>query len=211
MGGGLHNTDPFIFGDRFLYSNCKRPTSRRLRSLDRGSVIAFGSSKKGRWVLDTVFVVAGFVDYPLTAVRTALAGMVPETFLDVTGGPLAANSQHDRCGPAPEEPTGCGGRRAGNGSDRALRLYWGATSQDPVQGMFSFFPAMPAGHARGFPRPSVELPGWCFTESLKQGHKQSCGLTAETVALLWDSLTEQVDAAGLVLGTHAALPEHRGT
>ena len=36
-----------------------------------------------------------------------------------------------------------------------------------------------------------------------------CGLAAETVAALWDSLTEQVDAAGLVLGAHAALPERR--
>ncbi len=204
---GLHNTDPFIFGERFLYSNCKQPTSPRLRSLDRGSVIAFGSSKKGRWVLDTVLVVAGFVDYQQTAVRSALAGSVPETFLDVTGGPLAANSQHGKCGPALEELTGCGGgRRSRNGSDTALRLYWGATPQDPVHGMFSFFPAMPAGHAEGFPRPCIELPECCFTESLRQGHKQSCGLAAETVALLWDSLTEQVDAAGLVLGTRATLP-----
>ena len=207
---GLHNTDPFIFGERFLYSNCKQPTSPRLRSLDRGSVIAFGSSKSGRWLLDTVLVVAGFVDYPLTAVRSTLAGLAPETFLDVTGGPLAANSRHDGCGPAPEQRTGCGGgRRAGDGSDTALRLYWGATPQDPVQGMFSFFPAMPEGHAEGFPRPNIELPGRYFTESLPRGHKQSCGLTAETVAVLWDSLTEQVDAAGLVLGTHAALPERR--
>lgn len=59
---GLHNTDPFIFGDQFLYSNCKQPSSLRLRSLDRGSVIAFGSRKAGRWLLDTVLVVACFVD-----------------------------------------------------------------------------------------------------------------------------------------------------
>ena len=45
---GLHNTDPFIFGARFLYSNCRQcnkfgPTN--LTRLDRGSVIAFGSGK----------------------------------------------------------------------------------------------------------------------------------------------------------------------
>ena len=209
---GLHNTDPFIFGERFLYSNCKQPTSPRLRSLDRGSVIAFGSSKAGRWVLDTVFVVAGFVDYQQTAVRSTLAGSVPKTFLDVTGGPLAANSRDGKCGPALDERTGCGGgRRSRNGSDTTLRLYWGATPHDPVHDMFSFFPAMPAGHAKGFPRPGIELPGRYFTESLPRGHKQSCGLAGETVALLWDSLAEQVDDAGLVLGTHAALPERRGT
>ena len=160
---GLHNTDPFIFGERFLYSNCKQPTSPRLRSLDRGSVIAFGSSKKGRWVLDTVLVVAGFVDYQQTAVRSALAASVPETFLDVTGGPLAANSQHGKCGPALEELTGCGGgRRSRNGSDTALRLYWGATPQDPVHGMFSFFPGDAGGPRRGIPATMHRTPGVLF-------------------------------------------------
>ncbi len=58
---GLHNTDPFIFGERFLYSNCHQRWKSRLRTLSRGSVIAFGS-KKGDWVLDTVLVVAGPVE-----------------------------------------------------------------------------------------------------------------------------------------------------
>ena len=87
-----------------------------------------------------------------------------------------------------------------------LRLYWGATPEDPVGQMFSFFPAMPAGRARGFPRPGIELPNWCFTTSLRQGHKQSCGLSEESMRRLWESLTEQVHGAGLVLGTHAAPP-----
>ena len=205
---GLHNTDPFIFGERFLYSNCKQSTSTRLRSLDRGSIIAFGSSRAGRWVLDTVFVVADFVDYFATEVRSTLADLVPDTFLDVTGEPLAANSERANCGPATDERTGCG-PRPGNGLLRALRLYWGATPQDPVNGMFSFFPAVEAGSVRGFPRPSIEHSERHFTKSLRQGHKQSCGLSEETMTQLWKSLTEQVHAAGLVLGTHAALPQRR--
>ena len=31
---GLHNTDPFIFGPRFLYSNCFQPSRPGLRQLD---------------------------------------------------------------------------------------------------------------------------------------------------------------------------------
>ena len=48
---GLHNTDPFIFGQRFLYSNCSQPSRPGLRALDTGSVIAFGSGRKpdGEW------------------------------------------------------------------------------------------------------------------------------------------------------------------
>ena len=55
---GLHNTDPFIFGERFLHSNCKQLSGKRIRSLARGSVIAFGTQKAGQWVLDTVLLVS---------------------------------------------------------------------------------------------------------------------------------------------------------
>ena len=58
-------------------------------------------------------------------------------------------------------------------------------------------------------RSRIELPYWCFTESLRQGHKQSCGLSEDSMKQLWESLAAQVHKAGLVLGTHAALPPPR--
>jgi len=65
---GLHNTDPFVFGDRFHYTGCLQHTKRgptQLRNLSRGSVILFGSKRPGRpeFTLDTVFDVAGYVDH----------------------------------------------------------------------------------------------------------------------------------------------------
>lgn len=122
----LHNTDPFIFGERFLYSNCKQPSRPGLRQLGRGSVIAFGS-KRGGWVLDTVLVVADYIDYAAPEAHRALVDEVPGAFLAVTAGPLV-----------------------GNGEEETLRLYRGATPDDRVDGMFSFFPAMPAGRGAGF-------------------------------------------------------------
>ena len=55
----LQNTDPFVFGESFLYTCCQqfknnRPT--QLRYLAPGSVILFGSHRGGRFLLDTVFV-----------------------------------------------------------------------------------------------------------------------------------------------------------
>lgn len=60
------NTDPFVFGEQFYYTACrqhhnKKPT--QLRYLNRGSVILFGSCLHSRFVLDTVFVVAGHIDH----------------------------------------------------------------------------------------------------------------------------------------------------
>ena len=47
----LHNTDPFIFGDCFLFSNCKQRKHGKktaLQNLAPGSLIIFGSRKGGR-------------------------------------------------------------------------------------------------------------------------------------------------------------------
>lgn len=181
---GLHNTDPFIFGERMLYTNCKQSMFPVLRRLARGSVIAFGSKKNHRWILDTVFVVAGSVDYAAPEARIALADHASDAFLEVTAGPLADNGE---TGP--------------------FTFYWGATPEEPVDGMFSFFPAMRAGGSVGFERPTICLPKTYFTETLGRGIKSQRDLAPSTLVGLWRSLVEQVLNAGLVLGTHAALPE----
>ena len=77
---------------------------------------------------------------------------------------------------------------------------------DPVHGMFSFLTAMPEGRTRGFPRPSIHLSEFCFTQNLWQGHKLTCDLDEETLHQLWGYLVAQVHDAGLVVGTHASLP-----
>ena len=185
----LHNTDPFIFGDRFLYSNCQQwGTSRNgLRLLDWGSVIAFGSRLNHEWVLDTVLVVKDFVDYEARAARSILADCAPETFLDVSGRPI----EHGDCG---------------------LRLYRGATPSDRVNGMYSFFPAAPAGGDTGFPRPIITLPDEYFGKKVQyaKGHKlDDPDVGSDKLRELWDCLVRQVRHAGLVLGTRAELPERR--
>jgi len=62
------NTDPFVFGERFYYTGCLQHTSRgptQLRFLAPGSLVVFGSYLRGRFVVDTVFVVDDFVDHSL--------------------------------------------------------------------------------------------------------------------------------------------------
>ena len=51
------NIDPFVFGDTFLYTNCKQLGNRKLRHLSPGSLVLFGSGTGQGFVLDTVFVV----------------------------------------------------------------------------------------------------------------------------------------------------------
>ena len=192
----LHNTDPFIFGDCFLYSNCGQlPRSKRgLKHLEQGSVIAFGSKVKRKleWALDTVFVVRDSIPYDPRDPRKALEDKVPEPFLSVTGGPLAANED-----------------LLDNPDAREFRLYLGATPDDPVCGMYSFFPAVPAGGHPGFPRPPVVGIEHINPRNWRtpKGHGQDRSLNE--LHGLWSSLVGQVRDAGLVLGTHAALPSER--
>ncbi len=89
-----------------------------LRKLERGSVIAFGSKKRHGWVLDTVLVVADSFDYLAADTHTAVEGHVPDVSLHVTGGPLAEND-----------------------ATETLRLYRGATPDDPVDGCAEFLAA----------------------------------------------------------------------
>ena len=126
---GLHNTDPFIFGRQFLYSNCGQvddANESALRHLAPGSLVVFGSRLRGEWVLDTVLVVTRRRRYEARSARSAFRGL-PKAFLEVAAGPIAEN-------------------RAG----QSFGLYYGATPQLPVDKMFSFFPARPCRRLRRF-------------------------------------------------------------
>ena len=195
----LHNTDPFIFGDRFLYSNCLQSPHRRsgLKHLDKGSVIAFGSKVTGdlEWALDTVIVVRDSFPYNPLNPGKALECEVPEVFLNVTGGPLTENPKLKELASNREAPE--------------FRLYRGATPKDPICGMYSFFPALPADSNSSFRRPPIvgmkEInPGNWRTA---KGHGEERSLC--DVRSLWDCLVAQVRKAGLVLGTRAEMPERR--
>lgn len=165
-------------------------------------MIAFGNGKaidsKRRWTLDTVLVVRDFVEYEMRKVRTALKDWAPDTFLDVTVGPLADYDGNESTS------------RTCTPMSAKLRLYRGATPDDPVEEMFSFFPAIPGRGKSGFPRPFVDLPRMCFNPASWQAPK---GVGEERsfdeLSDLWKCLVSQVHDAGLVLGTHAELPGRR--
>ena len=196
---GLHNTDPFIFGPRFLYSNCFQPSKPGLRQLDEGSVIAFGSSKKidgkWQWMLDTVLVVRDLKDYHGFEARNTLRDWTSCTFLDVTIRPLTGDSP---------QPKACASARG------RLRLYRGATPDDPVDGMFSFFPASPECGDSGFKRPVIDLPvEYVNPRAFRAPRGFRRDRRPDELRGVWELLVEQVREAGLVLGTFAELPERR--
>ena len=113
--GPRQNTDPWVFGGCFYYSNCRQLTSggrpSALQNLKRGSLILFGSTVSQEFVVDTVFVVSDAEQY---ALGEGVHG-VDESFRTCTIESLATKHEgHSR-----------------------YTLYRAATVDSPVEGMFS--------------------------------------------------------------------------
>lgn len=191
--GDLQNTDPFVFGESFLHTLCRqtkpiggvyRPTF--LRDLAPGSLLLFGSLKRGEFVLDTVFVVADGVLHDSSDWPAALEGRISETYTDVTLRPTYQTVWPHK-----------------------LRLYVAATRASRVEGMFSFTPCLPAGvGGEGFPRPTISLPG-VITPGLMMGAKATRDVGLSDTAALWETVVAQVLEQDLALGLPFSLPPRR--
>ncbi|MFI5010136.1 MAG: hypothetical protein ACHQDY_07665 [Solirubrobacterales bacterium] len=198
------NTDPFVFGESFHYTGCLQNTRRgptQLRYLTPGSIVLFGSCRaKSRFLLDTVFVVAGHIDHGADDWRWVLEGRISRTYRKVTIEPWYRDPPEDlSCRPD------CGDRPEGE----RYRLYFGATPERPVGRTFSFFPCLPHDvGGRGFARPEIRIPGY-VTPNLTQNKKISSDLTLATLEELWQEVVRQVQEQRLALGVHAELPSRR--
>lgn len=177
---GLQNTDPLVFGERFLYSNCRQRGNRKLRRLAPGSLVLFGSTLHGEFVLDTAFVVGESEEYTR---RTTRHLDVPAWTRAVVFDPL------------------CGGE-----GDDTFRLYRGRRPDDG-DGPYSFVPCLPyRADGSGFARPVIRLP-W-LNPRLTQG-AGARPADARRVRDVWTEVVNQVEAAGLCLGVELAPPPQR--
>ena len=196
---GLQNTDPFVFGERFLYTICqqnRKTGSTQLRNLAKGSVVLFGSCLKEKFVLDTVFVIDHWVDHCKDNFRSVLNGYVSETYKKVTLLPMYCSGYNCR---------GC----ATLNKTASFRLYFGATFDNPVHGMFSFFPTQLVDcYPKGFARPAISI-SKIITDSLNQSMKLNSQKDLGSIQGLWRKVVEIVTSANLKLGVWTELPQSR--
>jgi hypothetical protein len=87
----VHNTDPFVFGSRFLYTECLQGTHPLTQRIQRGDIILFGGPTSQGWVLDTVLHVSHRVSYTMAQFRERGGGLVPPEYYPLVIWPLAAN------------------------------------------------------------------------------------------------------------------------
>lgn len=82
-------------------------------------------------------------------------------------------------------------------------VYRGATFAAPVDGMFSFFPALPCtaeGTPQAFQRPTLTLNATLINENMRQGHRISPTNTNKDV---WQKIVDEIRQQGNVLGLRA--------
>jgi hypothetical protein len=174
----LQNTDPLVFGDHFLYSNCRQLRNGKLRRLAPGSIVLFGSKLGGRFVLDTVLVV----------------GDGSELFTRASAGSLGYDDWVQAVVFEPLSPP------AGPPDD-VFQLYAGRMHNDAPDGPFSFVPCRPYSPASAtFARPAVDLDRRWINPNLAMGAKATLATQAQ-LRTIWHTIVDQVvDVAGLALG-----------
>ncbi len=192
-GGWRQNTDPWVWGPQMLYSNCKqtirpghRPTA--MQRLTPGSVICFGSAIGGEFCVDIVLVVAAAE--PWTPADETIGQRTGAAFRACTAESLASGD--------------------GSYAMTRLTLYRGATIDDPVEGMYSFVPAMTTGTPiPRFARPPVRLPGLINPASTQSAYGSSRPLPAHVVRDAWEAIRHQILTAGLALAVQLETPPQR--
>lgn len=184
----VQNTDPLVFGDRFVYSNCLQPHFAVLRRLGPGSIVLYG--RHGRtgepsFELDTCLVVASAERIEPHPPGPPGADLLDDAVL----GPLFTEMD----GPAP------------------LTVYRGRSRAIDGGGPFSFVPAMRAvgDDLPLFPRPTLRpvraLEG-VVNPAKMQAIKTTPNVTRHDRDAVWDEVVRQVTAQGCGLGHHLAAP-----
>lgn len=194
---GLQNTDPCVFGNEFRYFICKQGKNKTttkhciktetiiltsLARLDEGSLILFGSTinqnkEDAFFQLDTVFVVASFIEYDVSDPNALASEDLGEyrdyVFNMASRGPSVSSAK--------------------------FRLYRGATYEFPQNGMYSFSPAQVWNNQPfGFPRIPLRNMEY-ITNNLNSAPKIS-EASNEEIKKFWDKIVILSRESGCVEG-----------
>jgi hypothetical protein len=185
----VQNTDPMVFGNAFIYSNCLQVTYRSLRTLAEGSIVLFGrySRTDGRpaFGLDTCFVVDR--SHPLPALPFDEQRYGSDLLEDAVLCPLHTE-----------------------GAVEDLNVYFGRGRSPDASRPFSFVPARrahrePPLFARPQLRPIGALAGVIGPGNM-QGIKVTRGPSTQGLREVWSEVVRQVAAQGCALGHDIAEP-----
>ena len=203
------NTDPFVFHEQFLYRCCQQtrktgPT--QLAHLLPGSIVLFGSRVNNLFAIDTVFVVGNYRDY---YDRKGGVKFDPnlKNYAEIVGVGLRSLGAGN-C-------SGCGGNSRSGGKPSQMRLYYGASPENPFEGMYSFVPCKRlSGNAQGCARPTLtqddmrDIYDDCITDNLPEGCKYCNDATLDDNIKAWNHIRKLFAERGYLEGVKFECPEN---
>ena len=212
---GRQNTDPFVFHERFLYRCCKQINKRgqtQLAHLRPGSIVLFGSRVNKLFAIDTVFVVGDFRDYYDQRGGLKFDPSL-EQYADIVG--VGLKSSGGRNGSGCGNNSGCGNTSGCGRKNSQMRLYYGASPEIPVEGMYSFVPCKRmSGNAQGWARPTLtrdemrNIYASCITDNLQQGVKYCRDANLESNIKAWNHIRELFAQRGFLEGVRFECPQN---
>jgi hypothetical protein len=202
---GWQNTDPYVLGRCFMYSNCHQVQHEFMRNLSPGTVIVMGS-KNGVYRADTVLV----IDKPLATYskndyselqELLKKGEISQTYWETTFVPLLGLNN-------PKAKRTCGNTNDEHVPQFTLYKTVSYEERESFNGMFSFFPCKPFEEGNGFERVAVKNEEY-MNPNFGMGVKGNQVIKDEKeVYNLWNDIKNQVlnDKQGLCLGVWVEEP-----
>ena len=183
----VQNTDPMVFGDAFIYSNCMQGQYKALQGAPPGSLILFGRYAREdgppSFSLDTCLVVD-------RVQKLSTAPFDEQSYGEDLLDDAVLRALYSE------------------GFEGELHIHFGRGRDADTP--FSFFPAqISEGEPSLFARPELEPRGaleGVVSPGNMQGIKVTHGLTTPQRDAIWNEVGEQVGAQGCVLGYSAAPP-----
>lgn len=187
-GKGRYNTDPFVFGEYFYYTNCKQKQKgkgKKMLNLPRLSIILFGSEKnKSDFVVDTIFVcdksetVSDYNKHP-----TQYPKILREATIDLHGGLANWHSLYQ---------------------GKMYDFNTPYTTQEPYT--FCFFPCMIDCDIKGFERPIID---WKKFGLQKPGaYTVLREIKYSSVTSFWNDIVYEIIKQGFSLGIKLEMPKY---
>lgn len=195
-GEYLQNTDPYVFGEYFIYSNCHQGKFKVLRDLSPGTIIIMGSHVE-EFCVDTILVIGEVLCKISKKNKKEILKLKEENKIS----PVFYNNTIKAIFNCVNEDNDCAI------SDEEFTIYKCATYNNPIEGMFSFFPCKKYKQNEGFARVTLKYEN-IINPKLAIGVKVS-ETSLKSNYKIWTSLKQQVldDKQGLSLGIFAEDPK----
>jgi len=197
------NTDPFVFGNCFYYCFCKQTRYTKLRNLESGSIILFGSNKNNFFEIDTVFVIKDSFKYNVDNLNT-LKPNYNTIFYNTSLLPLI---NPENVFIEQQTMNSCYNKKSDckENSNLEYYIYSAVMHEDRhnFNGIFSYSPCLPGIKGEvGFKKPIINHS--LISQKITQGIKI---IQTHDIVNVWFEITNQIIAQELKLMIKTALPK----